>query len=160
MRCCRVRRDGMDILKKQEKDHVISQDDHKRLDTEVQKATDQAISEIDQLLAAKERRSSPSGGSMQMSEAEAPAAVSSDPQSASPVVASRPVAPRHVAIIMDGNGRWASSRGLPRAEAIARRRRSVAPHGAGRRRTWHRLHHHLLVQLGKLVASGVRDSAI
>jgi ribosome recycling factor len=50
-----VRRDGMDILKKQEKDHVISQDDHKRLDTEVQKATDQAISEIDQLLAAKEK---------------------------------------------------------------------------------------------------------
>jgi ribosome recycling factor len=50
-----VRRDGMDILKKQEKNHVISQDDHKRLDGEVQKATDQAISEIDQLLASKEK---------------------------------------------------------------------------------------------------------
>jgi ribosome recycling factor len=50
-----VRRDGMDILKKQEKDHQISQDDHKRLDGEVQKATDQAISEIDQLLASKEK---------------------------------------------------------------------------------------------------------
>lgn len=50
-----VRRDGMDILKKQEKDHVISQDDHKRLEGEVQKATDQAISEIDQLLSAKEK---------------------------------------------------------------------------------------------------------
>ena len=24
--------------------------------------------------------------------------------------------PRHVAVIMDGNGRWASRRGLPRAE--------------------------------------------
>ena len=24
--------------------------------------------------------------------------------------------PRHVAIIMDGNGRWANSRGLPRVE--------------------------------------------
>jgi ribosome recycling factor len=50
-----VRRDGMDVLKKQEKDSQISQDDHKRLDAEVQKATDQAISEIDQLLAAKEK---------------------------------------------------------------------------------------------------------
>ncbi|MDB5598890.1 MAG: ribosome recycling factor [Xanthobacteraceae bacterium] len=50
-----VRRDGMDVLKKQEKDSQISQDDHKRLDGEVQKATDQAISEIDQLLAAKEK---------------------------------------------------------------------------------------------------------
>ncbi len=29
-------------------------------------------------------------------------------------------APRHVAIIMDGNGRWASARGLPRAEGHRR----------------------------------------
>ena len=50
-----VRRDGMEILKKLEKDHKISQDDHKRHDTEVQKATDQAIAEIDHALAAKEK---------------------------------------------------------------------------------------------------------
>ncbi len=31
-----------------------------------------------------------------------------------------PTAPRHVAIIMDGNGRWASARGLPRAEGHRR----------------------------------------
>src|SRR6266566_1503958 len=48
------RRDGMEILKKLEKDHKISQDDHKRHDAEVQKATDQAIAEIDHALAAKE----------------------------------------------------------------------------------------------------------
>src|SRR5438105_5643270 len=29
-------------------------------------------------------------------------------------------APRHVAIIMDGNGRWASARGLPRGEGHRR----------------------------------------
>jgi ribosome recycling factor len=50
-----VRRDGMDVLKKLEKDHKISQDDHKKQDADVQKATDQAISEIDHLLAAKEK---------------------------------------------------------------------------------------------------------
>src|SRR5437660_6009898 len=50
-----VRRDGMDVLKKLEKDHKISQDDHKRHDSEVQKATDQAIADIDTALAAKEK---------------------------------------------------------------------------------------------------------
>ncbi|MBV8826527.1 MAG: ribosome recycling factor [Bradyrhizobiaceae bacterium] len=50
-----VRRDGMEVLKKLEKDHKISQDDHKRHDGDVQKATDQAISEIDHALAAKEK---------------------------------------------------------------------------------------------------------
>jgi undecaprenyl diphosphate synthase len=29
-------------------------------------------------------------------------------------------APRHVAIIMDGNGRWAAMRGLPRSEGHRR----------------------------------------
>ncbi len=50
-----VRRDGMDALKKMEKDSALSQDDHKRMDSEVQKATDQAIADIDQLLATKEK---------------------------------------------------------------------------------------------------------
>ncbi len=50
-----VRRDGMEVLKKLEKDHKMSQDEHKRMDSEVQKATDQAITEIDHALAAKEK---------------------------------------------------------------------------------------------------------
>ncbi len=50
-----VRRDGLDTVKKLEKNHEISEDDQKRLDNEVQKATDAMIAEIDQLLAAKER---------------------------------------------------------------------------------------------------------
>jgi len=50
-----VRRDGMEALKKLEKDHKISQDEHKRMDAEVQKATDQMIKEIDQALAVKEK---------------------------------------------------------------------------------------------------------
>src|SRR6185436_20630426 len=39
--------------------------------------------------------------------------MSADPK---PVSAGpRPSVPRHVAVIMDGNGRWATARGLPRA---------------------------------------------
>ena len=50
-----VRRDGMDHLKQDEKKHEISQDEHKRLETEVQKLTDEAIAEIDQILTAKDK---------------------------------------------------------------------------------------------------------
>jgi undecaprenyl diphosphate synthase len=41
------------------------------------------------------------------------------PDNATPTEAARPV-PGHVAIIMDGNGRWAAQRGLPRAEGHRR----------------------------------------
>jgi len=50
-----VRRDGLDVLKKLEKEHKISKDDHDRDAEQVQKATDQAISEVDHMLAAKEK---------------------------------------------------------------------------------------------------------
>jgi ribosome recycling factor len=50
-----VRRDGLDVLKKLEKDHKISEDDQKHESDLVQKATDQAIHDIDQILAAKEK---------------------------------------------------------------------------------------------------------
>jgi ribosome recycling factor len=49
-----VRRDAMDHLKKLEKDHVISEDEHKRLGAEVQKATDDHIKRIDDALRHKE----------------------------------------------------------------------------------------------------------
>src|SRR5918997_1199823 len=48
-----VRRDGLDLLKKLEKDHAISQDEEKRQADQVQKATDQAIAEVDRALATK-----------------------------------------------------------------------------------------------------------
>jgi ribosome recycling factor len=50
-----VRRDGLDVLKKLEKDHKISKDDHDRDHDQVQKTTDQMISEIDHMLATKEK---------------------------------------------------------------------------------------------------------
>ena len=50
-----VRRDGIDVLKKLLKDRAIGEDDHKRDEAEVQKATDQAIRDIDFALASKEK---------------------------------------------------------------------------------------------------------
>ena len=50
-----VRRDGMEALKKMEKDGEISEDEHKRLSEEVQKLTDETIKKIDQMLAEKEK---------------------------------------------------------------------------------------------------------
>ena len=48
--------------------------------------------------------------------------------SADPASATRPerggtsgsIVPRHVAIIMDGNGRWAKARGLPALDLLVR----------------------------------------
>jgi ribosome recycling factor len=50
-----VRRDAMDGLKQDEKKHEISEDERKRLETEVQKMTDDTIKEIDGAVAAKEK---------------------------------------------------------------------------------------------------------
>ena len=49
-----VRRDGMEHLKKQEKDGEISQDEHHRMSDEIQKLTDQEINSVDELLSSKE----------------------------------------------------------------------------------------------------------
>jgi ribosome recycling factor len=50
-----VRRDGMDALKTDEKKKEISEDEHKRLDAEVQKLTDDSIKDIDDILAIKDK---------------------------------------------------------------------------------------------------------
>jgi ribosome recycling factor len=50
-----VRRDGMDHLKRLEKDHVISEDQHRKLSDELQKMTDESVHEVDQALAAKDQ---------------------------------------------------------------------------------------------------------
>jgi ribosome recycling factor len=50
-----VRRDGLDLLKKLEKDSAISEDDSTRHADQVQKATDQFVAEVDTILVAKEK---------------------------------------------------------------------------------------------------------
>ncbi len=81
-----------------EKDHKISQDEHRQKSDEVQKLTDRYVKQVDEVLAHKEKRDQ----DRLMSTASLPAAAGPDAGS------------HHVAIIMDGNGRWAKARGLPR----------------------------------------------
>lgn len=49
-----LRRDANEAVKKLVKDKLASEDEQKRTETEIQKATDRHIVEIDQLVAAKE----------------------------------------------------------------------------------------------------------
>lgn len=50
-----VRRDGMETLKKSEKDGIIGKDDARSLSDRVQKMTDESITDVDRLLAEKEK---------------------------------------------------------------------------------------------------------
>jgi ribosome recycling factor len=50
-----IRRDGIDAIRKQEKNHDIPEDEARDLQDQIQKATDKSISKIDELLASKEK---------------------------------------------------------------------------------------------------------
>jgi ribosome recycling factor len=50
-----VRRDGLDPLKKQEKDGDISQDQHRKLQHDIQALTDEYIKKIDEALGQKDK---------------------------------------------------------------------------------------------------------
>ena len=50
-----VRRDGIEVLRRLEKDGEISQDEHRKLDREVQQLTDDHIKRIDETLAQKDK---------------------------------------------------------------------------------------------------------
>ena len=50
-----IRRDGMDQLKKMEKDGDISEDEHHALADDIQKLTDEHVKTIDDMLAQKEK---------------------------------------------------------------------------------------------------------
>ena len=50
-----IRRDSLDEVKKLKKDGLISEDEEKRAETDIQKLTDDAVKKIDELLALKEK---------------------------------------------------------------------------------------------------------
>jgi ribosome recycling factor len=50
-----IRRDAIEHLKKQEREHAISEDDLRRAESEIQKLTDANVHEIDDMLKRKEQ---------------------------------------------------------------------------------------------------------
>ncbi|MBR1605270.1 MAG: ribosome recycling factor [Alphaproteobacteria bacterium] len=50
-----IRRDGLDGVKKLKKDNLISEDEEKRFENEIQKLTDESIKKIEEMLASKEK---------------------------------------------------------------------------------------------------------
>ncbi|MBR2033533.1 MAG: ribosome recycling factor [Alphaproteobacteria bacterium] len=50
-----IRRDALDEVKKLKKDNLISEDEEKRAETEIQKITDDAVKKVDELQSQKEK---------------------------------------------------------------------------------------------------------
>ncbi len=50
-----VRRDGNDFVKKAQKDGIMTEDEQKKAETDIQKLTDRYIGILDAALAAKEK---------------------------------------------------------------------------------------------------------
>ncbi len=50
-----ARRDGIDLLKKAQKNEGLSEDTQKEAEAEIQKLTDKRVKEVDELVAAKEK---------------------------------------------------------------------------------------------------------
>jgi ribosome recycling factor len=50
-----VRRDGLDLLKRKEKSSDLTEDQHRRLEKEIQTLTDSEIKKIDEMLAQKDK---------------------------------------------------------------------------------------------------------
>ena len=65
--------------------------------------------------------------------------------------------PRHVAIIMDGNGRWAAARGLPRVEGHRRGVEALRKTVRAARELGISLSDDFFLQFGKLVAAEIRN---
>ena len=116
-----TRRDTMDQIKKMKKDSVITEDDLKLAETEMQKVTDAHIKTLDKVGAGQGK-----GDHVDLMLQKLTTLLRGKPRSANVAprddgarLALPAKLPRHVGIIMDGNGRWAQSRGLPRSAGHA-----------------------------------------
>ena len=129
-----VRREAKEKVKSLLKDKKIAEDDERRSEAELQKLTDR--------FRRRSRSSSRKGaGDPGVLTADAPGpaadALAVDAVALLEAIRQKPL-PRHVAMIMDGNGRWAGLRGLPRIaghrEGVRAARRTVRTAGSPRPR--------------------------
>ena len=127
-----IRRDVMHDLRELKKEGEVGEDDERRAEAELQKHTDQAI-EGDRRASEGQGRGDPRG----LSEA-------------------GPERARFVAIITDGNGRWAAGRGLPPLEGHRAGADVVKAPFARRSRFGRRGAHRLLLLDRELVPAGRR----
>ena len=122
-----VRRDTMHHLRELKAEGEASSDDEHRAEVELQKLTDGRIGELDGD-AQGQGRGDPGG-----------------------VMAAASTAARYLAIITDGNGRWARAHGVPVNDGHQRRRRHRQGPAARRRRAGDRGVHRVLVLDRELV---------
>ena len=115
-----IRRDANEHLKKLLKDQAVAEDDERHAQNDVQKLTDRYIAEIDKVLRGEGSR--PDGDDPRPPARSAPCRLDIMFTSSTRDIPEDRDVPRHVAIIMDGNGRWAKQRLLPR---VAGHRRGV-----------------------------------
>ena len=107
-----LRRDANEHLKRLTKDKEISEDEERRATDEIQKMTDRAVVDVDKIVVEKEKEIM----TVQLPDRDyfSPSLFMSKHASSTLTVPEVRAIPRHVAIIMDGNGRWASKRFMPR----------------------------------------------
>ena len=156
-----VRRDGMEHLKRAEKDGDMSKDEHHSL-------VHQGAG-LDRQDHQGDRRGPGEQGSRDHAGLDGRGghitrwprngAAERDPcdgQARLGTPAENPTA-CHVAIIMDGNGRWAAERGLPRTEGHRQGVEAVQAHRRGRARARHHASDVVQLLLGELVAAEAGD---
>ena len=93
-----VRRDGIETARKMEKDSLISEDELRGLEGDIQKLTDDHVKMIDDALSKRKRKSL-----IQFQGCDGQAGL----------IDRMTKSPHHLAIIMDGNRRWVRQRGIP-----------------------------------------------
>ena len=108
-----IRRDAMEKFKAMKKKSELTEDDLKELEEAMQKLTDKRCKEIDDLTAKKEAETH---GRVRWAMAFWHRKETAMRPGRSLILTRLP---RHIGIIMDGNGRWAKKRGLPRTAGHA-----------------------------------------